>query len=284
MRDKWKPIGSVDALFKRISSACPESEELLRDVEGLACGAGLSSDSVLQSLNRRHKYLVRFVLPVAELTGWPKIAPPDLAGWLAAHLHFIALWRVLDDVLDEPATPIMRPRKILRMLDSLALAISSLTRVGAHRVDIMGLLEATTRAAEEERVSALPLERIWQRAGPYLIVPTELLSSDALEIYRGYLNAMGLGHDIVDLPRDLELGIRTLPVKWFTDLSPDRELRPDLIQNYFWRSRFEFDNAISGLRASIGDRFPIVLALIEDADCYGVPDVLMTAERPERSP
>jgi len=225
---------------------------------------------------RRDSYLLRFVLPLAELSGWPTQVDLKLPDALASHLLWCLTWRRIDDLVDEPSQPRVNTDQVAEVAVMVARAAALHQRVASRYqfCDLEGvedLLRLTCQVAAGERSAPVAQDHIWQRASPFLIAPRYLLelTSEKERVYCSYLNLVGLLHDAHDVARDLEAGLCTLPIQWLTEIDGKRVFRPEVLQQWFTRIATELKHAIDEVRSGcVGQDWPVLNVLIAEADEY----------------
>jgi hypothetical protein len=279
-KTSWLPSQELHELWEKLISLRPQAMELLSAVIERVGVESPTTRAELDTENarlRRDSYLLRFVLPLAELSGWPAEIDSKLPDALSAHLLWCLTWRRIDDLVDEFSQPRVDTGQVAETVAMTARAAALHQRV-KDRHQLVGLeeeseelLRLTCQVAEGERSAPVEIEHIWERAAPFLIVPRQLLNlSDEKEgIYRSYLNLVGLMHDAHDVARDLEAGLHTLPIQWLIEIDETRVFRPEVLQQWFSRIAIELKGASDNIRrACDGHDWPILKLLIEEADEY----------------
>jgi len=264
MGSSWQAAPALRDLWIQIERACPESPALLQETLeqlGALCPDTAAELRGFAERSRRDAYLLRFVLPVAELAGWPSSPPPELARVLTLQLLWAMVWRRLDDVMDlvhgSPSGHDLRVGELVRSLIRALRVHGLLYPLEADRAErVAELTLETCSAARQERFTPIPYDAIWRRAGPFLIVPETALklAPEKLAVYRELINLQGLVHDIHDFFDDLRNGTFTLPGSWLDAVEPARIARPDVLQRWFARASEELALAIEACRAAIGSR------------------------------
>lgn len=251
----WRPSEGIKPQWERLQRALPEASGLVDlIVEAIIpISAGIWDEmSEPPQAERRDQYLIRYTVPLAEIAGWPSRTDSPLFEALALHWMFAVAWRRLDDVLDSSAIN----------TESIARLGADLLRLGAaHRSMVStlglpdthmdhGLMFQMCNVSTEERLRPLPTERIWERASPFFVVPRSILRFTAEEelIYRDYLCADGLTHDIHDLADDLARGIQSLPAFWLQEIDPRRAFRREILEAWFHRAEEEVSLAVHRAR------------------------------------
>lgn len=262
----WRPVGVVGALLAAMEQLVPGVRQLLSAVASEAgTDEGLGGNE-LDRVRRRDIYLVRFVAPVAELAGWPANPPARLTAFLQVHLRLAGVWRTLDDLLDSTPGDDRRQLLVGRSVASSARAAAAMAQLGLGPESLERAIAITCQARREECREGLPVERIPERAAPFLVVPRVLLTPQAFGAWQAYLAAVGLLHDVHDVARDLEQGIRTLPTTWLAEVSAAREFRPDVFSTWWVRCAGELTRAIERVpRETIG---PITSLLLDEASGF----------------
>jgi hypothetical protein len=215
---------------------------------------------------RRDTYLVRFVAPIAELAGWPEHPPPRLTEYLEVHLRLAGVWRTLDDLLDSAPGDDHLPELARRSVASSARAATAMTRLGLPLESLEEAIALTCATRKDECREVLTLGRIPERAAPFLVIPRALLAPRSFSAWEAYVAAIGLLHDVHDVARDLEQGIRTLPTTWLAEVSAAREFRPDVLATWWARCANELTAAIELVPRDIAG--PITNLLLDEALVY----------------
>lgn len=275
----WLPSQELEELWGKLTSVRPQVVELLTAVlERLRAESPATWEELATADAglRRDSYLLRFALPLAELSGWPNEVDLKLPDALATHLLWCLTWRRIDDLVDAPPQTCANTHQVAEMAVMVARAAAFHQRVASRYQltaleEAEGLLRLTCQIAAGERTAPVPLDHIWERASPFLIAPRYLLqlSAEKERVYCSYLNLVGLLHDAHDVARDLEAGLRTLPTQWLSEIDGARVFRPEVLQQWFTRIATELERAIDEVRASCGSQdWPVLSVLIAEADEY----------------
>lgn len=269
---KWNIKHSSFPLAPRCLVARPELA-LLSDQVAQYCSQELPSAwrdvSKQKNRTRRDNYFYRFLLPVAELAGWPQQSNMDLPRSLAAHLLWCFAWRSLDDVLDSPAATAQDLRQVLASFSN-ALTISICVSPPG-RADIVAKMTEiylrTCDIATKERLVGLRPEEAWKRAAPFFIIPALALRLRRSHIayYRSYINVAALTHDIHDLFSDLRAGINSPPIRWLRDIDAEFPFRPQLVRAWFDRAAVELEKRLEHCRSLGSDEFLIMNIMLNEA-------------------
>lgn len=276
MSSNWHPASDILPLWERVKATRPEASQLIQAVTDRISQRSPNAWNEISAIDaclRRDTYLIKYGLPVAELAGWPDRIDAVLVDGLTGHFLWCLCWRRLDSVLDSRTIK----------ADDIAQLVVAVARATEFHMEIVlrsklpgldeaiHLLKNTCEVAQEEHLAPLPLERIWERASPLLVVPLDIfgLGAEEEQIYCKYLNIAGLLHDIHDLVDDLESGIHSLPSAWLKEIDPDRVFRPDVLQKWFRRAEVELSQAIAQVRMKLSDWDAKILnVLLDDADEY----------------
>jgi hypothetical protein len=209
-------------------------------------------------VERRDHYLLRYTVPLAEIAGWPRFKGDSLFEALAVHWMFAVSWRRLDNVLDAPGIdPDGIAQLSIDLFRTAQVYQSLITKIGDSGSFVpLEMILLMSRASAEERTAALPSERIWERAAPFLIVPRSVLRLTPLQeaAYCDYLCADGLAHDIHDLADDLARGIFSLPASWLHEIDPQMAFRREVLENWSRRAAHELTVAVDRAREHDPDR------------------------------
>lgn len=242
-------------LWGRLTEEIPDAEALVmatvKQIVKLDADAWLEM-SLPKNEYRRDSYLIRYGLPLAELSGWPQKKDSILAEALAVHFFWAVSWRHLDNVLD---SNVVDQAEVGKLAVALCRAMKAQTEIEQHfesapSHEVGNLLQLLCATAKEERRAPIALQNIWHRAAPFLVVPRTLLKlpPEFEDIYKAYINVDGLAHDIHDLMTDQKLGIQSLPISWFEALDADFAFRRDVVNAWFDKAERELENAIELLR------------------------------------
>lgn len=275
----WLPSHELEELWGKLTRVRPQVVKLLSAViERLRVESPRTWDELEMpdAGLRRDSYLLRFALPLAELSGWPTQVDLKLPDALAAHLLWCLTWRRIDDLVDEPPQTRANTHQVAEMAVMVARAAALHQRVASRYQlcaleEAEGLLRLTCQVAAGERSAPVPLDHIWERASPFLIAPRYLLelTAEKERVYCSYLNLVGLLHDAHDVARDLEAGLCTLPAQWLSEIDGKRVFRPEVLQRWFTRIATELKHAIDEVRGGcVGQDWPFLNVLIAEADEY----------------
>lgn len=275
----WLPSPELEELWAQITSVRPQVVELLSGVIGhlrVESPNTWAELEVAEARLRRDSYLLRFALPLAELSGWPTQVDLKLVDALSAHLLWCLTWRRIDDLVDLPPQTRSNTDQVGEMAVMVARAAALHQRIASrHQLsipdDLEGLLRLTCQVAAGERYAPVALDHIWERASPFIIAPRYLLelSAEKERVYCSYLNLVGLLHDAHDVARDLEAGLCTLPTQWLREIDGTRAFRPEVLQRWFTRIASELKHAIDEVRdGCVGQDWPVLNVLIAEADEY----------------
>jgi hypothetical protein len=249
----------IASVAKEIGRAC---ERLLP-----TCWIDLSKQG---NRNRRDNYFFRFVLPVAELSGWPSKSPKNLADHLLAQLTWCLAWRALDDVLDSSGRSNSALRRlILTYSDALTVTLETAPSSRSRLIQKLAQMHAIScDVADKEMAGRLEISQAWQRSSQFFIVPVLLLRlrKSQLDRYRNYVNAAALAHDVQHLVTDLKTGIKSPPVRWLHQTQADFHFRPQSLRNWFQRAARELDKRISLCREQIDSNSAILRVLIQELE------------------
>lgn len=225
--------------------------------------------SKTSSRDRMDNYFFRFVLPVAELAGWPSKPPKDLPLVLSAQLLWCFAWRALDDVLDSPKpTPEHIGRSFATFSDALAMTLQCAPAKPAVFIGQLTKMYALScDVAAAERAEGLRVSECWRRASPFFIVPALVLrlEKSRIEQYRRYVNAAALTHDIHDLLSDIQAGINSPPVRWLRETDSDFPFRPQIVRAWFHRAAGELEKQLTRCRGHANVECLVLTIMIEEA-------------------
>jgi hypothetical protein len=269
----WEPSEDFAGLWAKICTVQPSSGALM---EALAIQleaddpeawrtAGLS-----ENRGRRDSYLLRFGMPLAELTGWPQVIHPQLIDGLALHFWWGDCWRRLDDLLDEvPVTPFKISSAAHAIMRATRLHQKHSCKTGAKWSDeASNLIQLLCATALEEKQHPISRDQIWRRATPFLIIPRTVfeLSAEIELAYCSYINAYGLVHDIHDVLSDIKLGIRSLPDAWFSEISVDRTFKRDVVIGWFDKVAIELGEAVAAAQLTLRSKDSIMRVFLDELD------------------
>lgn len=261
----WEPSQHFFDVWNKIEQSANGSRELClkiaREIEQVSPDTWKTMCDESQ-LARRDSYLIRHCLPLAELSA---LAECEIIHALAQNFLWQVAWRQIDDAIDAPrATPEMISRAIVSVADA-AMAHGARYGKGDH-ANMRELLSRSIDVSVAEKSQGISIEDTWARAAPFLIVPNSCLelSRESISTYKAFIAADGLAHDIHDLASDLELHIRSLPVRWLEEIDSNRTFLPATIDKWHARCAAELRNAISKVREFDADRKYIVMAILLD--------------------
>ncbi len=187
----------------------------------------------------RDAYLIRCVLPIAELAEPKEYGSEGLIEALCVHLLWCLYWRSLDTLLDDRARPTESVEDLAQVLCTAVQANTQLrARLASQTpLDLSHVLEPCSIYRRETEGST-EIDDIWRRASPFLIVPESILhlAPKRLDAYKAYLNLFGLVHDAQDLMSDIRQGLESLPIRWLREIDPDLQLRPRTLGLYYRRA------------------------------------------------
>lgn len=269
---RWDVTNSPFPLAERCLAIRPELAVLATET-ARCCDKIVSSAwhrmSERRSRVRRDNYFFRFVLPVAELAGWPSNSPRDLALDLSAQLLWCFAWRALDDVLDSPKPSAQDIRRSLTTFSD-ALAVT-LQRAPAQPASFIRRLTemhaASCDMVTKERAEGVRISDSWQRCSQFFIIPTLVLQlkKSRLEQYRQYVVTAALTHDIHDVLSDVQAGINSPPVKWLRETDADFPFRPQLVRVWFDRAATELAKQLTRCRKQADAECVILNIMVEEA-------------------
>lgn len=265
----WTPQPALAPLWAAVLAVRPDAGVLIhRVIERLQAfdadfGAEMAGED---EAHLRDAYLIRFVLPLAELAAKGTSAKL-LCEAMTAQLLWCYHWRTLDNVLDSAEYD----AGVVRQLTVATVRAAEYHAVVAIRHDLPTLLSKTSLlsmacdAARLERAAGIPTKQIWKRAAPFFIVPSSLLSCSErqLEAYRSYINVLGLCHDVADLFSDVENGILSVPVSWLRAGQGYADFGQSVAHQFFSRAQEEIGQAATVARKRLTDiGAPIMLAIV----------------------
>lgn len=240
-----------------MTGARPESAELVQHVLNEVGRFDPELATELQGatcVHLRDAYLLRFVLPVAELAGWPERNADILHEALAVHLLWCLYWRSLDTLLDNGA----RDDRLIE--DFIQVAIRTV-RCDTQLRCTYGLATDQSLAPawepcivfRAEQSGSLQQDDVWRRAAPFLIVPESVLTLNVRRIaaFRTYLTLLGVAHDVFDILSDVKGGIRSAPLRWLAEIDPDLQLQPRHLGAYYRRAAAELTSLVAAVEANV---------------------------------
>ena len=270
---KWDIANSLFPLAERCLAARPEIAALATETAQCCnknCSSGWRRISETRSRFRRDNYFFRFVLPVAELTGWPSKPPRDLALHLAGQLFWCFAWRSLDDVLDssKPSPQDFR-QSLITFSDALGITLQGTgTRPASFIRRVTEMHANSCNIFIKERGEGVRISDAWQRCSQFFIIPKLVLRLNKLrmEQYRQYVVTAALTHDIHDLLTDIQAGTNSPPVKWLREIDPNFPFRPQLIRAWFARAAKELEKQLARSRKQVDPECVILNTMIEEAE------------------
>lgn len=240
--NSWAPQTVFCPLWEEILKCRPSASQLIASVlqRLRVVDQSVSEELSLPScVEFRDAYLIRFVLPVAELANAEAYCTDDMVDALCVHLLWCLYWRSLDTLLDDPRRP---TESVEDLAHVLVTAVRCDTQLRAKlRLTVALKTELVVQPCSvyrSEKKGSTLIDDIWRRASPFLIVPETIFQfpAERMDAYKAYLNVFGLAHDCQDLFTDIQQGLESVPVRWLRDIDADLQLHPRTLRAYYGRA------------------------------------------------
>ena len=274
------PIGAAcrHYLIDKVLSIRPESELLLESIRGSVASLSPSLWSTMSSgsnSQRKENYLVQYVLPIAEIIGWPRYKDSKMmVDGLSLQFCWQVCWRYLDNLLDSKSRDDREVEDVTAMLYDTCTLHSHILHcysISDSGIAKNALLE-TCRLVSLERAGKLGVADIWKRARVLEIVPINFfgITNSQLEPFRRYITADGLAHDVHDLIDDVSKGFTTTPMSWLNSLSADNAFRADVMKKWFAIASEQVLDSVIAAEDVLCDQHRILQLLLNEIREIGI--------------
>ena len=265
-------------LIDKVIVIRPEAEPLLDNIKTSVAALSPSLWSTMSSgsnLQRKENYLVQYVLPIAEIVGWPGYKDSKrLIDGLSLQFCWQVCWRYLDNLLDSRSRD---DREVEGMIATLYDTCTLHSRI-LHSYSIFDsgiaktVLLETCRLVSLERAGKLGVADIWKRARLLEIVPINFfgISEIQLEPFRRYITADGLAHDVHDLIDDVSKGFTTAPMSWLNSLSADKAFRADIMKEWFAIASEQVLDSVLAAEYVLCDQHRVLQLLLNEIRQIGI--------------
>jgi hypothetical protein len=265
-------------LIGKVLSSRPEAEQLLDSIRTSVAELSPSLWLIMSSSSnseRKENYLVQYVLPIAEIVGWPSYKDSKmLVDGLSLQFCWQVCWRYLDNLLDSKSRDDHEVESVIAMLYDTCTLHSRILH--SYSISDSGIaktaLVETCRLVSLERTGKLGVAEIWRRARLLEIVPINFfqISSCQLEPFRRYITADGLAHDVHDLIDDVSKGFITTPISWLNSLNADNAFRADIMKKWFAIASEQVLDSVFAAEDVLSDRHRILQLLLNEIREIGI--------------